>query len=74
MNEIAAIPQLLETLELHGAIVSINAMGCQAWACDCSMVQNRIPGLQPGLGKLLGPWPEKDEPNKESEQNADTRL
>ncbi len=28
-NEITAIPQLLEMLELHGAIVSIDAMGCQ---------------------------------------------
>ena len=28
-NEITAIPQLLDMLELHGAIVSIDAMGCQ---------------------------------------------
>jgi predicted transposase YbfD/YdcC len=28
-NEITAIPQLLETLDLHGALVSIDAMGCQ---------------------------------------------
>lgn len=28
-NEITAIPKLLETLELSGAIVSIDAMGCQ---------------------------------------------
>lgn len=28
-NEITAIPQLLEMLELRGAIVSIDAMGCQ---------------------------------------------
>jgi predicted transposase YbfD/YdcC len=28
-NEITAIPQLLEMLELHGSIVSIDAMGCQ---------------------------------------------
>jgi predicted transposase YbfD/YdcC len=28
-NEITAIPQLLEMLELHEAIVSIDAMGCQ---------------------------------------------
>lgn len=28
-NEITAIPQLLKILELHGAIVSIDAMGCQ---------------------------------------------
>ena len=28
-NEITAIPQLLEMLDLHGMIVSIDAMGCQ---------------------------------------------
>ena len=28
-NEITAIPKLLELLELHGAIVTIDAMGCQ---------------------------------------------
>jgi predicted transposase YbfD/YdcC len=28
-NEITAIPQLLELLELHGAVVTIDAMGCQ---------------------------------------------
>ena len=28
-NEITAIPRLLEVLDLHGALVSIDAMGCQ---------------------------------------------
>jgi predicted transposase YbfD/YdcC len=28
-NEITAIPKLLELLDLHGALVSIDAMGCQ---------------------------------------------
>lgn len=28
-NEITAIPQLLRLLELHGALVSVDAMGCQ---------------------------------------------
>jgi predicted transposase YbfD/YdcC len=28
-NEITAIPELLELLELHGAVVTIDAMGCQ---------------------------------------------
>jgi predicted transposase YbfD/YdcC len=28
-NEITAIPQLLDLLELHGALVTIDAMGCQ---------------------------------------------
>ena len=28
-NEITAIPQLLQLLALHGAVVTIDAMGCQ---------------------------------------------
>ena len=28
-NEITAIPELLKLLELHGAVVTIDAMGCQ---------------------------------------------
>ena len=28
-NEITAIPELLQLLELHGAVVTIDAMGCQ---------------------------------------------
>jgi predicted transposase YbfD/YdcC len=28
-NEITAIPRLLEMLDLHGALVTIDAMGCQ---------------------------------------------
>jgi predicted transposase YbfD/YdcC len=28
-NEISAIPELLEVLDLHGALVTIDAMGCQ---------------------------------------------
>jgi len=28
-NEITAIPQLLEALDLHGALITIDAMGCQ---------------------------------------------
>lgn len=28
-NEITAVPQLLKTLDLHGAIVTMDAMGCQ---------------------------------------------
>ncbi len=34
-NEITAIPQLLELLELKGAIVSIDAMGCQKEIARC---------------------------------------
>lgn len=33
-NEIAAIPQLLEMLALEGAIVTIDAMGCQRKICQ----------------------------------------
>lgn len=33
-NEITAIPKLLEVLELQGAIVSIDAMGCQKEIAD----------------------------------------
>ena len=28
-NEITAIPQLLQTLEIHGSLVTSDAMGCQ---------------------------------------------
>ena len=28
-NEITAIPELLDLLQIHGAIVTIDAMGCQ---------------------------------------------
>ena len=28
-NEISAIPELIKTLALHGAVVTIDAMGCQ---------------------------------------------
>ena len=28
-NEILAFPELLRLLELHGAVVTIDAMGCQ---------------------------------------------
>jgi predicted transposase YbfD/YdcC len=33
-NEITAIPTLLELLELHGAVVTIDAMGCQKTIAD----------------------------------------
>lgn len=33
-NEITAIPQLLDLLDLHGQIVTIDAMGCQRDICD----------------------------------------
>ena len=34
-NEITAIPQLIETLDLKGAIVTIDAMGCQKKIARC---------------------------------------
>jgi len=53
-NEITAIPQLLEMLELHGAIVSIDAMGCQR-EISAKIVQGggdyvlQVKGNQPSL-------------------------
>ena len=35
-NEITAIPNLLETLDLLGAIVTIDAMGCQKRIADAT--------------------------------------
>ena len=35
-NEITAIPELLELLKIKGAIVTIDAMGCQRKICQKS--------------------------------------
>jgi predicted transposase YbfD/YdcC len=42
-NEITAIPKLLRLLELHGALVSIDALGCQ------TDIARPIPGYGGGL-------------------------
>jgi len=57
-NEITAIPQLLEMLELHGAIVSIDAMGCQR-EIAAKIVQGggdyvlQVKGNQPSLEEAI---------------------
>jgi predicted transposase YbfD/YdcC len=57
-NEITAIPRLLEMLELAGAMVTIDAMGCQteiarkiveAGADYCLAVKNNQPTLHQGI-------------------------
>jgi predicted transposase YbfD/YdcC len=57
-NEITAIPKLLEMLELSGAMVTIDAMGCQteiarriveAGADYCLAVKNNQPTLHQGI-------------------------
>ena len=60
-NEITAIPQLLEMLELHGAIVSIDAMGCQR-EIAAKIVRGRgdyvlqVKGNQPSLQEARARW------------------
>ena len=57
-NEITAIPQLLELLDLDGAVVTIDAMGCQkaiaakAIACGADYIL-QVKGNQPKLEKEL---------------------
>jgi len=57
-NEITAIPQLLKMLELHGAIVSIDAMGCQR-EIAAQIVQGggdyvlQVKGNQPSLQEAI---------------------
>ena len=38
-NEITAIPELLRALELHGCLVTIDAMGCQTAIADLIVEQ-----------------------------------
>ena len=61
-NEITAIPKLLEMLELSGAMVTIDAMGCQteiarqivdAGADYCLAVKDNQPTLHQGIIDLL---------------------
>jgi predicted transposase YbfD/YdcC len=40
-NEITAIPELLKLLEIKGCVVTIDAMGCQAFREDDSRVRDR---------------------------------
>ena len=41
-NEITAIPELLELLKIKGAIVAIDAMGCQREICKNPVIKRRI--------------------------------
>jgi predicted transposase YbfD/YdcC len=68
-NEITAIPQLLEILELSGALVTIDAMGCQtdiaqkivATGADyCLAVKGNQPTLHEGLVKFFDEHLEDD--------------
>lgn len=68
-NEITAIPQLLEILELSGALVTIDAMGCQteiaekiiaAKAGYCLAVKGNQPTLHQGIAKFFDEHLEDD--------------
>ena len=57
-NEITAIPKLLKMLELHGAIVSIDAMGCQREIASKIIAGGgdyvlMVKGNQPALEKAI---------------------
>ena len=55
-NEITAIPKLLETLELSGTVVTIDAMGCQKSVAE-KIVQKKadyILAVKQNQGNLLG--------------------
>ena len=41
-NEITAIPELLELLKIKGAVVAIDAMGCQRKICKNPVIKRRI--------------------------------
>jgi predicted transposase YbfD/YdcC len=78
-NEITAIPELLQILELKGAIVSIDAMGCQ---CDIAakIVQGggdyvlQVKGNQPTLQKAIEEsFAELDATNKTASTKSKTR-
>ena len=53
-NEITAIPELLQLLELHGAVVTIDAMGCQRTIAAQIIDQNAdyVFGLKGNQGTL----------------------
>jgi len=68
-NEITAIPKLLEMLELSGALVTIDAMGCQteiarqiveAGADYCLAVKGNQPTLQQGIADFFNEHLEDD--------------
>jgi predicted transposase YbfD/YdcC len=68
-NEITAIPKLLEILELSGAMVTIDAMGCQteiarqiisAGADYCLAVKDNQPTLHRGIISFFDEHPDDD--------------
>lgn len=68
-NEITAIPKLLELLELQGALVTIDAMGCQteiarhiveAGADYCLAVKDNQPTLRAGIADFFNDHLEDD--------------
>lgn len=68
-NEITAIPELLKMLELSGALVTIDAMGCQteiarqivdAGAIYCLAVKGNQPTLWQGIGDFFNDHMEDD--------------
>jgi predicted transposase YbfD/YdcC len=52
-NEITAIPELLRVLDLHGAVVSIDAMGCQT-EIAAQIVEQQGDYVQDMAGKKFG--------------------
>lgn len=79
-NEITAIPQLLEMLELHGAIVSIDAMGCQR-EIAAKIVRGRgdyvlqVKGNQPSLQEAIKvSFAKADEANEATATKATTKA
>ena len=57
-NEITAIPELLKLLELHGAVVTIDAMGCQRTIAAQIIDQKAdyVLGLKGNQGTLMKMW------------------
>src|SRR5215217_4648846 len=60
-NEITAIPELLATLDIKGAIITIDAMGCQRniAATIVASGADYVPGVkdnQPGLAEAVELW------------------
>jgi predicted transposase YbfD/YdcC len=58
-NEVAAIPELLRTLDLAGAIVTLDAAGCQVANAQEVLRQGglyllAVKGNQPGLAEAVG--------------------
>jgi len=68
-NEITAIPKLLKTLEIQGALVTIDAMGCQteiaktivdSGADYCLAVKRNQPTLYDGIEAFFSPYFDND--------------